>query len=159
MIQYEISLRGPWPAGNCKSLQLWLAAKQRLNSFHSKTTRCKLFRCANLPVGSSIQANIPHHREILDLLGQLLGVFASLDSKWTKALLHRAQLSDQRFLGEVLNTFQLIATSLSASRSHVRIYTLLKYAHSRLKATADDLQPALGALPPPERGRPRRARL
>ena len=51
-------------------------------------------------------------REILDLLGQLLGVFASLNSKWTKALLHRAQLSESHFLGEVLNAFQLIATSL-----------------------------------------------
>ncbi|KAL8292379.1 hypothetical protein RQP46_001845 [Phenoliferia psychrophenolica] len=63
-----------------------------------------------------IIANISALREILDLLGQLLGVFASLDSKWTKALLHRGQLSDSRFLGEVLNTFQLIATSLNDSK-------------------------------------------
>ncbi|KAI5478848.1 hypothetical protein MNV49_004580 [Pseudohyphozyma bogoriensis] len=52
--------------------------------------------------------------EILDLLGQLLGVTASLNKQWTKALLHRAQLTDERFLGEVLTTFQLISHALSA---------------------------------------------
>lgn len=52
------------------------------------------------------------HRELLDLLGQFLGVVAALDSNWTKALLHRSQLSNSRFLGELLTTFQLISTAL-----------------------------------------------
>lgn len=50
--------------------------------------------------------------ELLDLLGQLLGVIAALDSKWTKALLHRSQFSNPHFLGDMLNAFQIISTSL-----------------------------------------------
>ncbi|KAK4700228.1 hypothetical protein P7C70_g6023, partial [Phenoliferia sp. Uapishka_3] len=72
---------------------------------------------------SSLRQSTPS--EILDLLGQLLGVFASLDSKWTKALLHRGQLSDSRFLGEVLNTFQLISTALMDTKPLPFLYNPL----------------------------------
>ncbi|KAM0749705.1 hypothetical protein T439DRAFT_326581 [Meredithblackwellia eburnea MCA 4105] len=63
--------------------------------------------------------------EILDQMGQLLGVLASLDTTWTRALLHRAQLDDPRFLGEVLNTFQLISTALTDSKPLPMIYNPL----------------------------------
>lgn len=54
-------------------------------------------------------------RELLDLIGQFLGVVCSLDKKWTRALLRRAQLSNPRFLGEMLSSFQLISSSLKHS--------------------------------------------
>ena len=56
--------------------------------------------------------------DILDLLGQLLGVIASLDEKWTKALLHRSQLNNPRFLGVLLNSFQIIESALRRPPSH-----------------------------------------
>lgn len=63
--------------------------------------------------------------EILDLLGQLLGVLAVLDHKWTKALLHRSQFSNPDFLGDMLTTFQLISTSLENGTSLPMIYNPL----------------------------------
>ncbi|ORY69419.1 hypothetical protein BCR35DRAFT_307980 [Leucosporidium creatinivorum] len=63
--------------------------------------------------------------ELLDLLGQLFGVFAALDSKWTKALLHRSQFSNPHFLGDMLNAFQLISTALEHGTSLPMMYNPL----------------------------------
>lgn len=63
--------------------------------------------------------------ELLDLLGQLLGVLATLDSKWTKALLHRSQFSNPHFLGDMLNAFQIISTALENGTSVPMLYNPL----------------------------------
>lgn len=63
--------------------------------------------------------------EILDLIGQFLGVVSSLDTKWTKALLHRTQLDNPRFLGELLTSFQLISASLTHGKPLPMIYNPL----------------------------------
>lgn len=63
--------------------------------------------------------------ELLDLLGQFLGVVASLDGKWTTALLHRSQLANPVFLGDLLTTFQLIATALESGTPLPMIYNPL----------------------------------
>ncbi|GAA6020046.1 hypothetical protein JCM10207_006768 [Rhodosporidiobolus poonsookiae] len=50
--------------------------------------------------------------ELLDQLGQLASVISKLDRPWTKALLHRTQLSNPRFLQDVFGTLQLISAAL-----------------------------------------------
>ncbi|KAJ3016932.1 hypothetical protein HKX48_003802, partial [Thoreauomyces humboldtii] len=63
--------------------------------------------------------------ELLDLMGQLLAVLASLDKRWTTALLHRSQLSNPQFLGQLLTTFQLISTALQNRTSLPMLYNPL----------------------------------
>lgn len=74
-IKYEVSLRGPWPSEQYRTLERLLV-------------------------------------DLLDLLSQFLAVTCALDAKWTKLLLHRAQLDNDRFLGELLASLQLISSSL-----------------------------------------------
>ncbi|GAA5852185.1 hypothetical protein JCM8547_006692 [Rhodosporidiobolus lusitaniae] len=50
--------------------------------------------------------------ETLDMLGQLASVISKLDQKWTKALLHRTQLANPKFLQSLFSTFQLISAAL-----------------------------------------------
>ncbi|TNY20776.1 hypothetical protein DMC30DRAFT_351756 [Rhodotorula diobovata] len=50
--------------------------------------------------------------EMLDQLGQFCAVLAKLDAKWTKALLHRTQFANPRFLQDVLTTLYLISGAL-----------------------------------------------
>ncbi|GAA5954631.1 hypothetical protein JCM3765_003834 [Sporobolomyces pararoseus] len=50
--------------------------------------------------------------EILDLYGELCAVVASLDDKWTAALLHRSQLTNPYFLQDLFTTFQLLSAAL-----------------------------------------------
>ncbi|GAA5852458.1 hypothetical protein JCM9279_003454 [Rhodotorula babjevae] len=50
--------------------------------------------------------------EMLDQLGQFCAVTAKLDAKWTKALLHRTQFANPRFLQDVLTTLYLISSAL-----------------------------------------------
>ncbi|SCZ92065.1 BZ3500_MvSof-1268-A1-R1_Chr5-3g08313 [Microbotryum saponariae] len=63
--------------------------------------------------------------EMLDSFGQLLSVLASLDKKWTKAMLHRSQLSNPQFLGDMLTTFQLISSALRDGTQLPMIYNPL----------------------------------
>lgn len=53
-------------------------------------------------------------REMLDMLGQFCMVLSKLDANWTKALLHRTQFANPRFLQDVLQTLQLISNALGA---------------------------------------------
>lgn len=86
----------------------------------SKHSRCSSHSSRLPPVLTSV------HREILDLLGQFLGVISQLDSKtWTRCLLHRSQLSNPRFLGDLLTSFQLISSSLSRGTPLPMIYNPL----------------------------------
>ncbi|KAK4050247.1 hypothetical protein OIV83_003568 [Microbotryomycetes sp. JL201] len=50
--------------------------------------------------------------EILELLGLFTAVLASLDAKWTKALLQRTQLANSDFVGSVCFAFQTIGLCL-----------------------------------------------
>ncbi|SCV72848.1 BQ2448_4385 [Microbotryum intermedium] len=63
--------------------------------------------------------------EMLDSFGQLLSVFASLNKKWTQAMLHRSQLSNPQFLGDMLTTFQLISSALRDGTQLPMIYNPL----------------------------------
>ncbi|GAA5958870.1 hypothetical protein JCM10213_009045 [Rhodosporidiobolus nylandii] len=63
--------------------------------------------------------------EMLDMLGQLAGVISRLDAKWTKALLHRTQLSNPRFLQEMLTTISMISSSLDNATPLPYVYTPL----------------------------------
>ncbi|GAA5894372.1 hypothetical protein JCM6882_007642 [Rhodosporidiobolus microsporus] len=63
--------------------------------------------------------------EMLDMLGQFAGVISRLDAKWTRALLHRTQLSNPRFLQEVLNTIQLISSALDHGQALPFVYNPL----------------------------------
>ncbi|GAA5833075.1 hypothetical protein JCM11251_006506 [Rhodosporidiobolus azoricus] len=63
--------------------------------------------------------------EILDMLGQFAGVISRLDAKWTKALLHRTQLSNPRFLQELLSTIQLVSLALDHGQALPFIYNPL----------------------------------
>ncbi|GAA6054703.1 hypothetical protein JCM3770_000038, partial [Rhodotorula araucariae] len=50
--------------------------------------------------------------EMLDQLGQLCMVISRLDSKWTKALLHRTQFANPSFLQDMLTTLYLVSRAL-----------------------------------------------
>ncbi|GAA6035596.1 hypothetical protein JCM8097_004920 [Rhodosporidiobolus ruineniae] len=50
--------------------------------------------------------------EMLDMLGQLAGVISKLDQRWTRALLHRTQLANPRFLQDLMSTLQLVSSAL-----------------------------------------------
>ncbi|GAA5991944.1 hypothetical protein JCM11641_001599 [Rhodosporidiobolus odoratus] len=63
--------------------------------------------------------------EMLDQLGQLAGVISKLDEKWTKALLHRTQLSNPRFLQELLATVQLISSAFDYATPLPYVYNPL----------------------------------
>lgn len=89
-------------------------------------------------------------RELLDLFAQLLGVVASLDTKWTKALLHRTQFSNTRFLAELLTSFQLLGTSLGASFL-LRTCELTDKLCRNWNAAPDALQPPPRAIPQTDR--------
>lgn len=52
------------------------------------------------------------------MLGQFCMVLSKLDRNWTKALLHRTQFANPRFLQDVLQTLQLISNALGASRAY-----------------------------------------
>jgi hypothetical protein len=63
--------------------------------------------------------------ELLDLIGQFLGIVSSLDGKWNRALMSRSQFNNPRFLGELLSSFQLIAQSLQNKSPLPQIYNPL----------------------------------
>jgi hypothetical protein len=64
-------------------------------------------------------------REMLDLLGQLAMVISKLDQRWTKALLHRSQLANPRFLQDLLSSLQLISLALDRGTPLPYIYNPL----------------------------------
>ncbi|GAA5957141.1 hypothetical protein JCM21900_003109 [Sporobolomyces salmonicolor] len=63
--------------------------------------------------------------ELLDLLTQLTSVICALDAKWTKALLHRSQLSNPHFLQDLLTTFHLLSAALDHGTPLPMIYNPL----------------------------------
>ncbi|GAA5921957.1 hypothetical protein JCM1841_005015 [Sporobolomyces salmonicolor] len=63
--------------------------------------------------------------ELLDLLTQLTSVICALDAKWTKALLHRSQLSNPHFLQDLLTTFHLLSAALDHGMPLPMIYNPL----------------------------------
>ncbi|GAA5961874.1 hypothetical protein JCM8115_001452 [Rhodotorula mucilaginosa] len=66
-----------------------------------------------------------HVMEMLDLLGQLAMVISKLDQRWTKALLHRSQLANPRFLQDLLSSLQLISLALDRGTPLPYIYNPL----------------------------------
>ncbi|GAA6054812.1 hypothetical protein NBRC10513_007431 [Rhodotorula toruloides] len=63
--------------------------------------------------------------EMLDMLGQFCMVLSKLDTNWTKALLHRTQFANPRFLQDVLQTLQLISNALDHGQPLPFIYNPL----------------------------------
>ncbi|GAA5893885.1 hypothetical protein JCM5296_004627 [Sporobolomyces johnsonii] len=63
--------------------------------------------------------------ELLDLFTQLTGVICALDAKWTKALLHRSQLSNPHFLQDLLTTFHLLSAALDHGTPLPMVYNPL----------------------------------
>lgn len=63
--------------------------------------------------------------EMLDLIGQLLGVLASLKGAWVRAVMQRTQLSNSRFLGDMLVSLQLVSTALAQGTALPMIYNPL----------------------------------
>jgi hypothetical protein len=131
------------------------------------TPLCRRFRCAFLPLfSSSFLVNLSRpaylhpwsppslptrdlfflatRREILDTLGQFTAVISKLDAKWTKALLHRTQLSNPRFLQDLLATFQLISNALGPScypPYRLSLSSLLQLTFPSLSPSADNATP------------------
>ncbi|GEM08584.1 brefeldin A sensitivity protein-related, DUF2421 containing protein [Rhodotorula toruloides] len=63
--------------------------------------------------------------EMLDMLGQFCMVLSKLDTNWTRALLHRTQFANPRFLQDVLQTLQLISNALDHGQPLPFIYNPL----------------------------------
>ncbi|CEQ41511.1 SPOSA6832_03240 [Sporobolomyces salmonicolor] len=98
MARYELSLQGPWPAEHYAALQA-----------------LQMYDCLVPPTS----------KELLDLLTQLTSVICALDAKWTKALLHRSQLSNPHFLQDLLTTFHLLSAALDHGMPLPMIYNPL----------------------------------
>jgi len=117
MTRYELSLQGPWPAEHCESRFLFSHFFTISDWFCS--TRHRFTIATNvrsiIPRGCLLVLTLSpfaNSREILDLYGELCAVVASLDDKWTTALLHRSQLSNPYFLQDLFTTFQLLSSAL-----------------------------------------------
>jgi len=175
MARYELSLQGDWPSDLCASssscspvvvVHLVLPADSDsvppADASLQALQMCVTASSCLCYLSSGALTSQPFaRREMLDQLGQFCAVLSKLDAKWTKALLHRTQFANPRFLQDVLTTLYLISGALGAlgppplsrrgsSRSRPRSRSCC--ARRSRHAAPMDLQPAPRALPQVARG-------
>lgn len=63
--------------------------------------------------------------ELLDLVGQLVGVLASLNGIWVRAVIQRTQLANPGFLADMLNALHMVSTALAQGQPLPMIYNPL----------------------------------